>query len=145
MAARYAAVQALYEQPSALAATRSAGTDERGNAMQEDSREPENTAAHAAADRIERRLSEEAATITDRFERRITEEVSGVRVEMHRGFGELRAEMHKGFGELRAEIAGVRSDLRTEIAAGRTDAIRWAFLFWVGQLGAITGLLAYMK
>ena len=70
----------------------------------------------------------------DRLERRLTEEVSTVRVEMHKEFSVLRAEMHKGFGDLRAEIA-----------AGRTDAIRWALVFWVGQVGAIGGLLSYLK
>jgi hypothetical protein len=59
----------------------------------------------------------------DRFERRLTEEISAVRVEMHEGFGELRA----------------------EIANGKTDVIRWAFLFWLGQVGAVGGLLTYLK
>ncbi len=59
----------------------------------------------------------------DRFERRLTQEISAVRVEMHKGFGELRA----------------------EIATGRADAIRWAFLFWLGQVGTIGGVLAYLK
>ena len=71
-----------------------------------------------------RSMAEEIVrTIGDRSERRMAEEVST-----------LRVEMHKGFGEMRAEIAGVRADV-----------IRWSFLFWVSQVGVIAGLLAYMK
>ena len=36
------------------------------------------------------------------------------------------------------------SSLRDEIAAGRVDLFKWCFLFWVGQVLAIGGLLAVM-
>jgi hypothetical protein len=42
-------------------------------------------------------------------------------------------------------MAEFRSEIRTEIAGVRVDVLRWSFLFWVTQLGAIAGLLAYMK
>jgi len=58
----------------------------------------------------------------NRFERRLTEEVSG-----------LKTCIHEGFAGLRIEVAGVRVEI-----------IRWSFLFWAGQLGAIAALLAYM-
>jgi hypothetical protein len=59
---------------------------------------------------------------TEKFERRLVEEVSGLRVQI-------------------AEAAGT---LRGDIAAGRVEFIKWSFLFWVGQVLAITGVLTVM-
>ena len=54
-------------------------------------------------------------TASERFDNRLT-------VEM----GALRLEMQKGFSELRVEV------------------LRWSFLFWIGQVAAVAGLLAFM-
>ena len=59
---------------------------------------------------------------TDRFERRLVEEISGVRV----------------------QIAHAESSIREDIAAGRVDLFKWSFLFWIGQVLAIGGLMGVM-
>jgi hypothetical protein len=41
-------------------------------------------------------------------------------------------------------MATLGSGLRDESAAGRVDLFKWCFLFWVGQVLAIGGLLAVM-
>lgn len=51
----------------------------------------------------------------ERFERRLTEEVCGLRVALVR-----------------------------EIHESKTDILRWTFLFWIGQVGVLAGLLAFM-
>jgi hypothetical protein len=66
----------------------------------------------------ERVLSEAA----DRFERRLTQEVGAVRV------------------ELAQSLAGVRQ----EIAASRVEFLRWSFVFWIGQVATIGGMLAFL-
>lgn len=81
-------------------------------------------------ERDEERLLSLAA---ERFERRLAEEIAGVRVEMHQGFADVRVEMHEGFGGLRQEMSGLRVEL-----------LKWSFLFWVGQVAAVAGLLAFM-
>ena len=58
----------------------------------------------------------------EHFERRLTEEVGGLRVEM----------------------AHMKMDLRQDIAAARVDILRWSFVFWIGQVAAVIGLLAFM-
>ena len=65
-------------------------------------------------------------TATDRFERRLTVEIGLLRQE-------FSAALHGGLGAIRAEIA-----------TGRVEILRWSFLFWIGQLAAIAGLLAFM-
>ncbi len=114
-------------------------------------------ALHTIMDESTRSTTEQIAKETEhRFEKRLTEEISGLRAEMHRGFGDLRVEMAGLRGELRgivadarsnlrSEMGDARSDLRAEIAATRVEIIRWSFLFWAGQLGAIAALMTYAK
>ena len=59
---------------------------------------------------------------SERFERRLAEEISGLRLEMHQGFAAIRQEMSV-----------------THVAW-----LRWSFLFWIGQVAALAGLLAFM-
>jgi hypothetical protein len=58
----------------------------------------------------------------ERFERRLAEEISGLRVEMHAGF----------------------TAIRHELSEQRVELLKWSFAFWIGQLAAMTALLAFM-
>ena len=62
----------------------------------------------------------------DRFERRLTEEISGLRIE-------VRDALHDGL-----------TAVRQELATTRVEMLKWSFLFWVGQVAAMAGLLAFM-
>lgn len=62
------------------------------------------------------------AACTERFERRLVEEVAGVRV----------------------QLAQVEGALRQEMAAGRVELLKWCFLFWIGQVVAMTGIIGVM-
>ena len=70
---------------------------------------------------------------TERFERRLVEEVSGLRVQI--------AQLESN---LRQEMAQLRASLREDIAAGRVDLFKWCFLFWIGQVLAISGIVGVM-
>ncbi len=63
---------------------------------------------------------------SDRFERRLAIELSEVRMD-------LCETMHQ-------DMAGVREELATT----RVEMLKWSFVFWVGQVAAIAGLLAFM-
>jgi len=54
-------------------------------------------------------------TATDRFEHRLAVEMAALRVEMQRGFADLRVEL-----------------------------LRWSFFFWIGQVVAVASVLALM-
>jgi len=92
---------------------------------------------------------------TDRFERRLVEEVAGLRVlighvdssirqEMTQLGASLRQEMTHMGAELRQEMALMRGDLLRQMAADRFESLRWAFLFWIGQVVAIGTLFGLM-
>ena len=76
----------------------------------------------------------------ERFERRLTEEISGLRAGLHEQVSALRLEMHDGFAANRQEMAATRM----EMATMRADILKWSFLFWIGQIATIAGLLAFM-
>ena len=59
---------------------------------------------------------------TDRFDQRLVEETAGLRV----------------------QIAQFESTLRGDIASGRVEFIKWSFLFWVGQVLAVTGIMTVL-
>jgi hypothetical protein len=74
---------------------------------------------------------------TERFERHLVEEVSGLRVQIARDLAQLES-------SLRQEMAQLRASLREDIAAGRVDLFKWCFLFWIGQVLAISGIVGVM-
>jgi|SRR5436309_10028267 len=74
-------------------------------------------------DTEEARWSDQVLSVAaDRFERRLTEEISGLQREFQRG------------------LSGVRA----EIAATRVETLKWSFLFGVGQVAVMPGLLSFM-
>ncbi len=107
------------------------------------------------------------AVVEEKFERRLTKEISELRVELREEIGRVRTELTTALvveitkvrTDLMGEIAKVRTDLmgeigkvhtdtmgeiaklRVEIANTRADLIRWMFVFWVGQMVAILGVL----
>jgi hypothetical protein len=58
----------------------------------------------------------------DRFERGLNIELAAMRVEMGNGFSAMRREM----GDLRVEW------------------LKWSFLFWLGQVAVLTGVMALL-
>ena len=65
----------------------------------------------------------------ERFERRLREEISAVREEI----SGVRVELHDGLAAVRHGIDNAR-----------VEVLKWSFLFWIGQVAAIAGLLAFM-
>jgi hypothetical protein len=89
-----------------------------------------------STERFERRLVEETSKVrveAERSETRLREEIAGVRVEM------ARLEVH-----LHEEIVQQGVMVRQELSANRFELLKWSFLFWVGQVVAIAGLVGVM-
>lgn len=85
-------------------------------------------------------------------EERTRQAVNDLREEMHR----MRAELHRMDAHLamhRAEtmalFAELRAELRSEFQQGQArqtgHLLRWMFLFWIGQVAALAGILALWK
>ena len=95
--------------------------------------------------------------VEEKFERRLSEEISKLRVDMVEINQQLRGEMVDVNQKLRDEMLNLNQQLRgemveqmaklrTEISQTRAELIKWMFIFWVGQVGMILGiLLAFFK
>ncbi|MFW6085192.1 MAG: LA_3696 family protein [Gemmatimonadota bacterium] len=105
-----------------------------------------------AAGRFERRLAEELGKLRSEFHSTLQSEIGGLRAEMHSGLGEVRAELQSEIGGLRGElhsqVGGLRGELQSEIGGLRAEMgafegriTRWMFVFWIGQIGALLGIL----
>jgi hypothetical protein len=86
--------------------------------------------------RYEEKSKEDIITLCEeKFERRLAEEMGKFRAE----FAEMLATMEKKFTN---ELANVK----VELSNTRANIIKWMFIFWIGQLGAILGILfAFFK
>ena len=56
----------------------------------------------------------------------------------------LRGEIKATEERLRGEIKATEERLRTEIHKWRADTIKWMFIFWMGQIAALVGVLKIM-
>ncbi|RKY45237.1 MAG: hypothetical protein DRP88_07735, partial [Candidatus Neomarinimicrobiota bacterium] len=73
--------------------------------------------------------------VEEKFEKRLSEELAKVRIELTERIEGVRT-------ELKSEI----ENLKTNDEKVKSELIRWMFIFWVGQIGAILGILfAFFK
>ena len=113
------------------------GTDALVRVLNENEKETRSSVVDFAVQRFEKRLTEEIAGVRvdladaeKRFGKRLTEEIAGLREETVRGNLNLRE-------ELKTDIA----ELRGDIQKSKADTIKWMFLFWVGQIGVLLGII----
>jgi hypothetical protein len=84
------------------------------------------------------------ATCTDRFERRLGEEVAGLRVQIAQTEAVLRRDMAEMGAAIRHEMTEMGSNLRHELSSGRVEILKWCFLFWIGQVVAVSSIVGIM-
>jgi hypothetical protein len=79
-----------------------------------------------AVSRFERRLAEQTA----RFEGRLAEQTAKFERRLAEETGKLRAELHSETGAIRADMGAFEARIT-----------RWMFIFWVGQIGVLLGII----
>jgi hypothetical protein len=82
-------------------------------------------------------LAQETATVRVA----LAEEIAGLRVAVTRELHESLAAVRQDFGR---ELGAVRHEFARGLASVRVEVIRWSFLFWIGQVVVMTGLLTFM-
>jgi hypothetical protein len=66
-------------------------------------------------------------TASDRFERRLAQELGAMRTDIN------------------AALSDGLTAIRQETAVARLEMLKWSFVFWIGQVAAVAGLLAFMR
>jgi hypothetical protein len=85
-------------------------------------------------------LRQEMTELGASLRQEMTELGASLRQETAQLGASLRQESAESAATLRQEIAG----LRTDMWAGRVELLKWCFVFWVGQVVAVAGVLAVM-
>ena len=67
-----------------------------------------------------------------------------MRVQIAQVESSLRVELAQMGAGIRQEMAQRGAGIRQEIASGRVDLFKWCFLFWVGQVLAMAGMMGVM-
>ncbi len=88
-------------------------------------------------EKFERRLSEEMAKVNER----ITTELGKVNERITTEGAKLHETITREIGKVNERITGVEARLDVGMARLRAELIRWMFLFWIGQVGVILGIL----
>ena len=76
-----------------------------------------------------------------RFDARLEKGLAEVRSEMDKGLADVRSEMAVARSEMDKGFAEVRSEMDSRVANQRADLVKWMFLFWVGTMVPLAGLL----
>ena len=96
-------------------------------------------------DVAEREWREDVLSLAgERFERRLAETGANLRVQIGHSEAAVRGEMAQMEVRIVREIANCRGDLIQAIANGRGDLIKWSFLFWIGQVVAMSAVMGAM-
>ncbi|MDZ7721524.1 MAG: hypothetical protein U5R06_01550 [candidate division KSB1 bacterium] len=99
---------------------------------------------------VEQRKHEMLEFVEEKFERRLTEEISKVNeritTESSKVNERLTEEIGKVNERMTEEIGKVNERITAENSKTRADLIKWMFIFWIGQVGALLGILfAFFK
>ena len=88
-------------------------------------------------ERFERRVSEEGAKIN----MRITEEVAKVNNRITEEVAKINNRITEEVLKLDNRITEEVAKLRVEVSRVQSNLIKWMFIFWLGQVGAMIGIL----
>jgi len=64
---------------------------------------------------------------SDRFERRLAQELGAFKTEVSQA------------------LSDVATTIREETATAKLEMLKWSFVFWIGQVATVAGLLAFMR
>ncbi|MDZ7721521.1 MAG: hypothetical protein U5R06_01535 [candidate division KSB1 bacterium] len=95
---------------------------------------------------VEQRKHEMLEFVEEKFERRLTEEISKVNERITTESSKVNERMTEEIGKVNERMTEEIAGVKNQISDTRADLIKWMFTFWIGQIGAIMGLLfAFFK
>ena len=104
-----------------------------------------------AGERFERRLAEVGSSLRVQIaqsEAALRNEIGQVEVRLRQEMGHLevrlRGELGQVDGRLRQDLSQMEVRIIREIGNSRFDLIKWSFAFWIGQVVAMSAIMAAM-
>ncbi len=72
-------------------------------------------------------------------------QIAQVKTDLEHQIAQVRTDLEHQIAQVRTDLAKVKADLHVEIAQVKAELLKWLFLFWVGQIGIVGGLLALFR
>jgi gas vesicle protein len=92
--------------------------------------------------KVNERLTEEIGKVNER----LTEEIGKVNKRLTEEIGKVNERLTEEIGNVNERITQETSKLDVKIESTRADLIKWMFIFWIGQVAALLGILfAFFK
>ena len=79
--------------------------------------------------------------VYEKLKTKLPEEQAKIITDVFESSFEEYRENQKEFLATKQDIAELRSEFKQEIAELRSNLIKWMFIFWTGQIGAVIGIL----
>lgn len=89
-------------------------------------------------------LRQEMSQLDSSLRHEMSQLGSSLRREMWQLSSTLHDEMSQLGSSLHREMAQMGSSLRQEMSDGRFELLKWCFLFWMGQVVAVAGVMGLM-
>ena len=84
--------------------------------------------------------------VEEKFERRLSEEISGLEVRLSEKISRVETDLSEKISRVETDISEKITEQGKRSAEYKADLIKWMFIFWVGQVGVILGILfAFFK
>ena len=112
-------------------------SDEGARALADILNTVENSAQKATLEIAEERFEKRVAQVEARLDAKIDTVAAGLKVEIADVKAELKTEIAHSEARLETKIAQVK----VEISESKAEVIKWMFIFWAGQIGAMIAIL----
>ncbi len=57
---------------------------------------------------------------------------------------DLKVELAELRTDLEKQSVNLRTEVKTDLAEAKTNLVKWMFLFWIGQVAAVFGLIKFL-
>ena len=84
------------------------------------------------------------AVAAERFDKRLAEEIGALRVDLAKEFGSVRVDMGAIRADMAKEFGTFRAEMAKDIGRVESNVLKWAFLFWIGQVAAMTAVGSFL-
>ncbi|MBD3384032.1 hypothetical protein GF407_03815 [candidate division KSB1 bacterium] len=92
--------------------------------------------------KVNERLTEQVSNVNER----LTEEIGKVNERLTEEIGKVNERLTEEIGKVNGRLTEEIGTVRVEAARNHASLIKWMFIFWVGQVAALLGILfAFFK
>ncbi|RMD90035.1 MAG: hypothetical protein D6813_09815, partial [Calditrichaeota bacterium] len=111
--------------------------------------EQKNNIIELVEEKFERRLTQELSKIQKQIletERKLEKQILGVKTGLEKQIQEVKTELRNEIQEVKSGLEDRITKVEVQMSKNYASIITWMFIFWIGQVGVILGILfAFFK